>query len=76
MIHVLRLLGGVEYKLHDAKFCEKKGLWIGEVVGKGVVIGVSARLIEIVYFFESAADYDAFQRDGKLKPGRPSGLLN
>ncbi|MBE3087762.1 MAG: hypothetical protein IMZ71_01390 [Chloroflexi bacterium] len=66
MIHVFVLLDGLEYKLHDAKYDVETELWLGEVVGKGVKIGINPRMVRIVYFFNSAAAYDTFKREGKL----------
>lgn len=66
MIHVFVLLDGLEYRLHDAKYDVETELWLGEAVGKGVKIGINPRMVRIVYFFNSAAAYDTFKRDGKL----------
>ena len=76
MIHVILCVDGLEYVLLDAEFDKKLELWIGEVVGKGVKVGINCKLVRIVYFFDSAAAFDEYRRAGKLKPFGKSGLLN
>lgn len=63
MIHVIQTIEGQEYRIRDAKFDEKTGLWIGEVLADNVRVGVSSRLVRIVFFFESEAAFDTYQRD-------------
>ena len=74
MIHVLQCVDGLEYALIDAEFDKKLELWIGEVVGKGVRIGINYKLVRIVYFFDSPAAHSEFKRTGKIVPLGKSGL--
>ena len=77
MIHVIQTLDGKEYKLHDAKFDKVTELWMGEVVGKGVEIGISSRMVYVVCFFKDAAAYDTYQREHSLSKTRPgAGLIH
>lgn len=76
MIHVIQCVDGLEYVLADAEFDKKLELWIGEFVGKGVRIGINYKLVRIVYFFDSQAEYDEYKRAGKLARLGKSGLLN
>lgn len=63
MIHVIQTIENQEYQLRDAKYDEKTGLWIGEVLRDSVRVGISSRLVRIVFFFESEAAYDTYQRE-------------
>ena len=76
MIHVIQCVDGLEYALIDAEFDKKLELWIGEVVGKGVRIGINYKLVRIVYFFDSRAAHSEFVRTGKIAPPGKSGFMN
>jgi hypothetical protein len=76
MIHVIQCVDGAEYALADAEFDKKLELWIGEVVGKGVRIGINYKLVRIVFFFDSQEARSEFTRTGKITPLSRSGLLS
>lgn len=76
MIHVIQCVDGLEYALIDAEFDKKLELWTGEVVGKGVRIGINYKLVRVVYFFDSQEARSEFTRTRKITPLSKSGLLS
>jgi hypothetical protein len=76
MIAVIQTVDGLEYVLFDAELDKKLELWTGEAVGKNVRVGINYKLVKIIFFFDSAAAYDEFKREGKIKSSKKSGFQN